>query len=276
MLMEASTHPRLSVSALSSVRWSFEEDLACWRELGLRWAGLLGAKLGGDIEARFAALAAVGIRASTVVVPRFDLSAPDSWPATREKLRRWTDAVAKHDGWSMYLTPGRPTGALWEQLLETLTEAVGPSVEYARDRGVRLAFEPSKRAEVSFVTTLGDAVDVAERTGLGIVADIGNFWMERDLRATLLRAAPHIALVQLTDVSIGTVRSADDPPSVGRVPFGEGDLPIGRILGDIRDTGYPGPLELELIGPLGDTEGYAPVIRRGVAAAAALLGAAGL
>ena len=270
------THPRLSVSALSSVRWSFEDDLACWRELGLGWAGLLGAKLGDDIDARFAALAAAGIRASTVVVPRFDLSAPGSWPATRQALRRWTDAVAKYDGWSMYLTPGRPTGARWEQLLETLAQAVTPSVEYARDRGVRLAFEPSKRAEVSFVTTLGDAVDVAERTGLGIVADIGNFWMERDLRATLLRAAPHLSLVQLTDVSIGTVRSADDPPSVGRVPFGEGDLPIGRILSDIKDTGYPGPLELELIGPLGDTEGYAPVIRRGVAAAEAMLGAAGL
>ena len=117
------------------------------------------------------------------------------------------------------------------------------------------------------MNTLADAVDVAERTGLGIVADIGNFWMERDLRATLLRAAPHIDLVQLTDVSIGTVRSPDDPPSGGRVPFGEGDLPLARILGDIKDTGYAGPLELELIGPLGDSEGYAPVIRRGVAAA---------
>jgi hypothetical protein len=51
---------------------------------------------------------------------------------------------------------------------------------------------------VSFVNTLRDGIDVAERTGLGIVADIGNFWMERDLRATLLDAAPHIALVQLT------------------------------------------------------------------------------
>jgi len=270
------THPRLSVSAFSSVRWSFDEDLACWRELGIDWAGLMGAKLSEDIEARFAALSAAGIRASTVVVPRFDLGAPDSWAATRQALRRWTDAVAKYDGWSMYLTPGRPTGAVWEQLLDTLAEAVGPSVEYARAQGVRLAFEPSKRAEVSFVTTLSDAVDVAERTGLGIVADIGNFWMERDLRATLLRAAPHIALVQLTDVAIGTVRSPDDPPSVGRVPFGEGDLPIARILGDIWDTGYPGPLELELIGPLGDTEGYAPVIRRGVVAAEAMLGAAGL
>jgi sugar phosphate isomerase/epimerase len=270
------SHPRISVSALSSIRWSFEEDLACWRELGVRWAGLMGAKLGDDIDARFTALGEAGIRASTVVVPRFDLSAPASWAATRETLRQWTDAVAKYDGWSMYLTPGRPTGEVWEQLLDNLAEAVGPIVAYARDQGVRLAFEPSKRTEVSFVNNLADAVDVAERTGLGIVADIGNFWMERDLRGTLLRAAPHIDLVQLTDVSIGTVRRPDDPPSGGRVPFGEGDLPLARILGDIKDTGYAGPLELELIGPLGDREGYAPVIRRGVAAAAAMLGQAGL
>src|SRR3984957_368765 len=270
------TNPRLSVSALSSVRWSFDEDLALWRELGLGWAGLMGAKLGDDLDARFTALAAAGLRASTVVVPRFDLSAPASWDATRSALRRWTDAVAKYDGWSMYLTPGRPTAAVWEQLLDTLADAVAPSVGSARDRGVRLAFEPSRRTEVSFVNTLADAVDVAERTGLGIVADIGNFWMERDLRATLLRAAPHIDLVQLTDVSIGTVRSPHDPPSGGRVPFAEGDLPLARILGDIKDTGYTGPLELELIGPLGDSEGYAPVIRRGVAAADAMLGQAGL
>lgn len=270
------THHRISVSALSSVRWSFDEDLGCWRELGVGWAGLMGAKLGDDLDARFTALAEAGIRASTVVVPRFDLSAPASWAATREALRRWTDAVAKYQGWSMYLTPGRPTGDEWERVLDALAAAVAPSVEYARDQGVRLAFEPSKRTEVSFVNTLGDAVDVAERTGLGIVADIGNFWMERDLRATLLRAAPHIALVQLTDVSVGTVRSPDDPPSGGRVPFGEGDLPLARILGDIKDTGYAGPLELELIGPLGDSEGYAPVIRRGVAAAEAMLGQAGL
>ena len=178
------THPRLCVSALSSVRWSFDEDLALWRELGVGWAGLMGAKLGDDLDARFTALAETGPRASTVVVPRFDLSAPASWDATRTTLRRWTDAVAKYDGWSLYLTPGRPTGAVWEQLLDTLADAVAPSV-------------------------------------------------------------------------IGTVRSPDDPPSGGRVPFGEGDLPLARILGDIKDTGYAGPLELELIGPLGDREGYA-------------------
>ena len=270
------THPRLSVSALSSVRWSPEQDLALWRELGLGWAGLMGTKLGDDLEPPLTALAAAGIRASTVVAGRFDLSAPQTWAATRDRLRRWTDSVAKHDGWSMYITPGRPTGALWEEMLDTLAEAVAPSVAYARDQGVRLAFEPSRRNEVSFVNTLRDAIDVAERTGLGIVADTGNFWMERDLRGTLLRAAPHIDLVQLTDVSVGTVHSAGDAPSGGRVPCGEGDLPIARLLRDIKDTGYAGPFELELIGPLGDSEGYEPVIRRGVTAAEAMLGHAGL
>jgi len=270
------THPRISVSALSSVPWSFEDDLALWRDLGIAWAGLMAAKLGDDIEARLTVLAEAGIRASTVVVPRFDLRAPDTWAATRETHRQWTDAIAKHDGWSIYLTPGRTTGARWEQVLDTLTRAIAPSVEYAREKGVRLAFEPSRRNEVSFVNTLKDAIDVAEQTGLGIVADIGNIWMERDLRATLLRAAPHIALVQLTDVSLGTVRSPDDPPVEGRVPFGEGDLPIPRLLRDIRDTGYAGPFDLELIGPLGISEGYAPTIRRGVAAAEALLSKAGL
>jgi hypothetical protein len=102
------THPRMSVSALSSVRWPFDEDPALWRELGIGRAGLMGAKLGDDIEGRLTALAEVGIRASTVVVPRFDLGAPASWDATRYALRRWTDAVAKHDGWSPWPRRSRP------------------------------------------------------------------------------------------------------------------------------------------------------------------------
>jgi len=269
-------HPRLSVNALSSVRWSFEQDLELWQELGLVWAGLMRAKLGDDIDAHLARLAEAGIRASTVVARRFDLSVPASWEATRAEHRRLIDSVAAHGGWSIYLTPGRTTGAPWRDVLDTFAKAVAPSSEYARNKGVRLALEPSRRTEVSFVNTLADGVLVAERTGLGLVADICNCWMERDLREVLQRAAPHIALVQLADVSIGTVDRPDDPPQGGRVPFGEGDLPLTRLLGDLRDTGYEGPLELELIGPMGDREGYEPVIRRGVTSASSMLREVGL
>ncbi|MCB2060217.1 MAG: sugar phosphate isomerase/epimerase family protein [Novosphingobium sp.] len=263
-------HSRLSISALSSFSWSFEQDLALWRELGVGWAGLIGVKLGDDIDGGLARLADAGIRASTVIAAGFDLSAPGSWEATRADLHSWIDAVAAHDGWSVYITPGRTTFAPWGDVLETFAEAVDKSSAYAREKGVRLAFEPSMRTDVSFVNTIRDAVDVAERTGLGIVVDFGNCWMERDFRETLLRAAPHIALVQVGDVPVGSVRGPGQPPPGGRVPFGEGDLPLARMLTDVKDTGYDGPLELELPGPLGEAEGYDAVIRRGVEKASML------
>ena len=263
-------HPRLSVSALSSFGWSFEQDFALWRELGVGWAGLIGAKLGEDIDGNLARLADAGIRVSTVIAAGFDLGAPESWDDTRMELQRWIDAVAKHDGWSIYITPGRTTFAPWNEVLDIFARAVGPAGSYARDKGVQLAFEPSMRTDVSFVNTIRDAIDVAERTALGIVVDFGNCWMERDFRETLLRAAPHIALVQVGDVPVGSVRGPGQPPPGGRVPFGEGDLPLARMLADVRDTGYAGPLELELPGPLGESEGYESVIRRGVEKASML------
>ena len=270
------TNPRLSVSALSSVRWSFEEDLKLWSELGLSWAGLMSAKLGDDVEARFDQLSEAGITVATVVARRFDLADPESWEGNRRYLHRIIDAVADHGGWSVYLTPGRTTGEVWDDVLETFVRVITPSIEHARARGVRLAIEPANRVDVSFITNMRDAVDVAELTGIGLVADLANSWMERDLESLLLRAAPHIALVQAADVAIGMITSPDDPEPIGRVPYGEGLLPLTRLLGYVKETGYAGPVELELIGPLGEREGYEPVIRRGVAAAGPLHAAAGL
>jgi sugar phosphate isomerase/epimerase len=269
-------HSRLSVNALSSYSWTFEQDLALWSELGIGWAGLIGAKLGEDFTGGLARLADAGIRASTVIAQGFDLGAPDSWEASRAALHRVVDGVAAHGGWSAYVTPGRTTFAPWGEVLELFARAAGPSADYARAKGVRLAFEPSFRPDVSFVNTIRDAIDAAEATGLGIVVDFGNCWMERDFREVLLRAAPHIALVQVGDAQVGPVQGPGQPPASGRVPFGEGDLPVARMLQDVMETGYTGPIELELPGHLGETEGYEPVIRRGVEKASLLFDELGL
>jgi sugar phosphate isomerase/epimerase len=273
---EIMPHPRLSVSALSSFRWTFEEDLALWRDLGVGWAGLIGQKLAPDVDGNLARLADAGIRISTVIAAGFDLNAPESWDQTRQGLHRWIDAVAQHGGWSLYITPGKTTFAPWSEVLDTFAEAVDPSSAYAKAKGVRLAIEPSLRTDVSFVNTIRDSIDVCERTGIGAVVDFGNCWMERDFREVLLRAAPHIALVQVGDVPVGTVNRPGSPPAGGRVPFGEGDLPLARMLRDVKDTGYAGPLELELPGSLGETEGYEPVIRRAVEKASRLFAEVGL
>jgi sugar phosphate isomerase/epimerase len=269
-------HPRLSVSALSSFRWSFAEDLALWRELGIGWAGLIANKLGDDVEGCLARLDDAGIRVSTIVAGGFDLRRPESWEATRSALHPLIDAVAAHGGWSIYITPGRTTGARWGEVLDVFAAAVAPSVAHARSLGVRLAIEPSLRTDVSFVNTIRDSIDVCARTGIMTVVDFGNCWMERDFREVVARAAPQTALVQVGDAPIGNVLGPGQPPAGGRVPFGEGDLPISRMLADVRDSGYAGPLELELPGPLGEREGYGPVIRRAVAKASAIFYEVGL
>jgi sugar phosphate isomerase/epimerase len=266
-------HARLSVDALSSHNWSFEQDLALWRELGVHHAGLLIAKLSGDRAAKTAQLRAAGIRPSTLITGCFDLGAPESWDANRKALNDCTDLVAMMGGSSVYFTPGRTTGAPWSEVLELLAQAVEPSVRYSEQRGVALAIEPSLRTDVSFVNTMRDAIDVAERTGLKLIVDFGNCWMERDLREVLRLAAPHICLVQICDVRIGR---PGQPSPGGRVHLGDGDLPLRRLMHEVLDTGYEGLFDLEVLGPSIEAEGYATALPRGVERASALLASLGI
>jgi sugar phosphate isomerase/epimerase len=266
-------HPRLSVNALSSFNWSFDQDLALWRELDVHHAGLLISKMEPDREAKVAQLRAAGIRPATLVCGSFTLSAPEIWDRTRAALNDAVDLVAAMGGGSVYCTPGRTTGQPWAKVLEVFAEAIAPCVAHAGRRGVPLAIEPTVRTDVSFVNTLRDAVDVAKLTGVGLIVDFGNCWMERDLHEVLQAAAPHISLVQICDVVIG---SSGKPSPGGRVHLGEGELPLRRLMQDVIDTGYSGLFDLEVLGPVIEAEGYAPALRRGVARASSLLEELGL
>lgn len=267
------THPRLSLDAMSTFKWSFGQDLALWKDVGVRHAGLLVSKIQHDPAACFAQLRAVGIQSSTVIAPSFDLRKPRTWEKTSADHRAIIDLVAGTGGRSIYFTPGRTTGAAWRDVLSVFADAVAASVAYGKKRGVRVAIEPSLRTDVSFVNTIRDAIDVAERTGVEIVADFGNMWMERDLREALKRAAPHLALVQICDVIIG---ESGGPSPGGRVHVGEGELNIPRLMSEVLDACYDGPFDLEVLGPSIEQEGYESAVRRGVASASALLSGLGL
>lgn len=267
------THPRLSIDSLSSFSWSFEQDLALWRELDVCWAALLISKIADDIPGKIRRVTDAGISISTVVTGSFDLAAPQGWDSHRDQLCTVFDALAATGGGTVYFPPGRTTGAPWGEVLDVFAEAVAPSVADAASRGIRLGFEPSLRTDASFVNTLRDAVDVSERTGLGLVADFGNCWMERDLAQVLQRAAPHICLAQICDVVIG---GPGRPPPGGRVHIGEGELPVDRLLQEVLATGYQGPFDLEVLGPVIEQEGYDSAVRRGVRLASEFLTAGGV
>ena len=262
------TNARLSVNAMCTYSWPFERDLALWRDMGLEHAGLLIAKLGDQPGARMQELTDAGIRASTLITECFDLADPSTWDKTRAVHRQAIDLVAEHKGHSIYFTPGRTTGAPWGDDLKLLAAAVAPTVAYGRERGVIAAIEPSLRTSVSFVNTLRDAIDVAEHTGIGLIADFGNMWMERDFRETLARAMPHIALMQFGDVVIGSPGKA--PPG-GRAHIGQGELPLHRMMRDVLDAGYTGVFDLEVVGANFAADSDEDALRGGIEAASRLL-----
>lgn len=254
--------------------WPFEHDLALWNDCGVRHAGLISAKLADDPERKMQQLTDHGICASTMITGCFDLSDRASWGKTREAQRSAIDWVAGQAGHSIYFTPGRTTGAIWRDDVATLAEAVAPIVAYGRDKGVRVAIEPSLRTSVSFINTLRDATDTAEQTGLHLISDFGNMWMERDFRETLARAMPHIALMQINDIVIGTTTK---PPPGGRAHIGDGELPLHRMMQDVLDAGYTGVFDLEVIGANLAVDDYdEAALRRGIEAASLLLDEMGI
>jgi sugar phosphate isomerase/epimerase len=61
-----------------------------------------------------------------------------------------------------------------------------------------------------------------------------------------------------------------------RLVPGDGAIPLERLLAQLLDAGYPGPFDLELLGPEIDREGPDAALRRGadwLRAALARLGA---
>ena len=265
-------HARLAVNALSSRDWTFDQDLAMWRELRLHHVGLSWRKLDPGREAKIAAVQAAGIHTSTVVSGKFTLSAPETWPLTRAAIATSVGNALATQGASVYITSGSSDGRPWNELLDAFVEAVGPSVADAAARGVRLSIEPSLRCDASFVNTLRDAVDAAKASGVGVVLDFGNCWMERDFGEVVRNAAPHIGLVQLCDVRLGP----EGPASGSRVLPGDGQLPLARMMGDVLDAGYDGLFELEVLGPDIEREGYESTLRRGVDVVSEFLASLGI
>jgi sugar phosphate isomerase/epimerase len=253
-------HSRVAVHQFSTGNLSLGEELDLATRLGVCGLGLVPAKVetvGWD--AAGIAIAARSLRAtSTFGGTFFDLTAPDTWARSRAEL---ADVLVQARAMAIgcvYVVPGRAGGLPWEELFERFRMAIAPSVMQARELGVRLAFEPCAqiRSDISFVSQLTDAIDVADATGLGIVVDFAACWMQRGLAKLFAEAGEQIALVQVSDFAIGSLVTPDR-----RVP-GDGDLPLRTLLEQVLAAGYAGPFELEVFGPEVEREGSVPAITR--------------
>jgi sugar phosphate isomerase/epimerase len=262
-------HPRLSVSAVSSWQWSFDEDLAFWATAGIDHVGLSFRKLeAAGIDRAVEQVRDAGLRVSNVVeLGWWDLADAASWPRQQDRLVGAV-GVAEKLGGCLVLTTG-PAGPLeWDAAAEALDEALDPVRSAAEGVGVLLTIEHTGplRLDLSFVTTLRDGVELARRLGVLVCVEVNSCFAERGLAATLLDGADVLGHVQLSDFVIGSLCTPD------RAVPGDGDIDLERTIAAVLAAGYTGAFELELVGPRIDAEGYGPAITRAVAHVDALLG----
>lgn len=246
-------HPRLSVHTIGFGLRPLREVVHELAELGLHRIGTTMLQLVcGGVDANVAAVRAAGTQVVDVAEPTaFLLEQPASWPGRRDELRRSLDAVAALGAEQLYLTTGPAASLTWDQAALRFVEAVAPVAEHARQLGLTLALEntTTMRADLGFVHRLRDVTDLAQLAGLSVCADLFVSWTDRDLEQAIRDGVERFSLVQVSDFALGTLSTPD------RAVPGDGNIPLRRHLDWLSQSGYAGPVELELLGPRIDREG---------------------
>ncbi len=262
-------HPRLSVSALSSLRLSFDEDLALWAELDAGTVGLFLPKLEAvGIEHATERVASAGLAVSSIACQGFELDEPGSWAARQAALEPAVDAAAELGASCCFVTAGRPGRLGFDEAVDALATALGGIQDRARQRGVTLAIEHTNpmRRDVGFVHSLPDMVEVARRLDVGVVVELTNCWCERHIERSLREGVDTFRLVQASDYVVGDLTASE------RAVPGDGDIPLDDLLATVLAAGYDGFVELEMLGPRVEHEGYRAAIARGIQALEPMLG----
>lgn len=257
-------HPRLSVSEISSYRYDLDEDLAFWAEAGITRVGVSLAKLQatGDPLAAVDRVHAAGVHVANLLAPGpFRLDRPEEWSAQRQQADVLMDVALALRPEVVIMTTG-PAGVLpWERAADAFAEITRGIVAEADREGLLFAIEPTHalRADVGFVHTLRDAMELGFRVDMGVCLEVQSCWAERNLAGTITAGVDAIVAVQVSDYAIGTHCTPDR-----RVP-GDGDLPIERIVRLLEDAGYEGTYDVEIIGPRIEEEGYPSAVARSLA-----------
>jgi sugar phosphate isomerase/epimerase len=251
--------PRISVTSLSSARWSLAQDLDLYQRLEIHRVSFFLPTL---VEAGLdQAIDEIVGRQFVVdaVLPgaAFDLTDESGWPEVHEAMSLAIETAQRLGATIMPTAGGSAHGRPYEWAVDRFARAIEPVATAARHRGVRVALEPTRTqfAYVGFVHSLRDGLALADQLDLWLMPDTAHVWWEPDLADQLVAGAPRFAVFQVADLAFGG-------PVLERLVPGDGEIPLGPILTAAVAAGFEGPFEIEILGRAIEDEGYEEAIRR--------------
>ena len=245
--------PLFSISQVSTLAASFDEDVRAYTAAGVDGIGVWELKLGdGPDDEALEQLAASGLGSATAVPTVPSILPPPLLPGPEDPEERidllcesvhrlaafGPSAVLCFTGPAGERDPDTARGIAVDGLRQVAREA-----EIA---GVRLALEPFQREGVedwSLISTLGEAAELIDEAGsdaVGIQFDVWHLWNAEDVLEEIRRHAALVAGVHVDDWRQPTRGWAD------RVLPGDGAADLPAILGVLEDAGWEGFYDLEI------------------------------
>lgn len=271
--MAAPVHPRLAVSGLCFPELSALATIETNAGLGVAKASMTAPKLReAGAEAVSEACRRHGVQVVTVAgALGLDLSAGAAPKPQLQCARDDIDVASAVGASALYGLTGPRSMPGWHDSADAYAKAVGELVDYAADRNVVLALEPTNwlYADLNFVHSFHDALRIAPRAGMGICLDLFHVWMEAELHEEIKEHVNLISHVQLGDMVFG------DRALPSRAVPGDGDVPLAVVVRWLVEAGYDGVFDLELNGPRIDAIGHGEAASRATAWLDELLGDVG-
>jgi sugar phosphate isomerase/epimerase len=242
----------LSLSEVSTISATFEEDVAAYASAGFDAIGLWEFKLPDDDDANIALLQEHGLGVAVCVpaVPSvLQLAIPEmEGPADPDdRIMAICASVARFAAYEpecVACLPGPLGSRSVEEGFELVTGALVRIAEAARFVGVRIGFEPihaSQRETAGFVNSLADAdlvLAAVDASNVGVLLDTYHVWDDPTVLSWIAANADRIAGVHVCDWP------ARD--RIDRVLPGDGISQTGVIIAALAAAGWDGTLDVEI------------------------------
>ena len=250
---------RAGVAQSTTAPWSTDDDASRYRSGGWAAIGVWLQKLAEDslravrlppplprdeqVDGAARAMRAAGLLVSHVVGSGFYTEHDDDDDTRARNVDHTVSAihVAERLGArSVVVVPGRLNGLTSRRAMDLSAAAISEALARTDGSAVRIALEPV--TEVDFVSTLDEALDLAELVGhdrVGVLPDSFHVLRDPAGREAIHRAAGRIVVVHLAD--------AEGDGTWIRLPPGEGRLDLAGFVSAVEATGYRETYDVELI-----------------------------
>lgn len=247
---EGSARPalKMSMSEMTTYRWTFPEDVIAYRQAGIDAIGIWRPKLSQFGEERGVDLVRdSGLSVSSLSwAGGFTGSNGHSFRECVDDARDAVNVAGELKADCVVMISGARAGHTGNHARRLLVDGLCLLADSAAERGVELALQPvhpQLANEWSFLTGLDETLDVIDRCNhefVKLAFGVYHLWREPQLIKRIPEIAELVSVVQLSDWREPALSDHD------RCLPGDGDIPLDDVVAAFAVADYDGFFELEI------------------------------